>query len=356
VRSTPAGVAAGLGAVCAVGSSIAVSRTIASAPIATTQLLRYAAGAVLLYATLRATGARLPRLGRRDAARVALLAATGLVGFNFALLGALRHADPALVGVIVGATPLVLAIVVPMLARVRPAARTLAAAVVVVGGIAIVEGAGAGSALGILLAVATLAGEVAFTVVAAPLVHRIGPVAVSVWACVAAVVELAVLAPLVDAGLTHFVPTGAQVGALLWLGTAVTGGGFVCWYAAVRKLGADRAGLLLGLIPVVTALTAAAVGTGALRTQTLLGALVVAAGVLTGLTARPAVPAAQSRPADPSGAADPSGPADPEAQVGHPVAGHDLRVVEHEPARVPAEVPDALAEHDRHQVQPDLVD
>lgn len=299
--------AAGLVAVCAVGSSIAVSRTLADVPIASTQLVRYAMGATVLYAAIRVGGARLPRLGLADAVRVALLAATGLVGFNITMLGALRHADPALVGVIVGATPLVLAIVVPLLAGVRPAVRTLSAAVIVVAGIAIVEGAGTGSALGIVLCVATLGGEVAFTVVAAPLVARIGAVAVSAWACIAAVGELAVLVPVMDHGLSHYTPSASQLTAVLYLGTLVTAGGFAGWYTAIRLLGPDRAGLLLGLIPVVTTLTAAAVGTGALRLPALLGALVVAGGVILGLAAPR--PATQADGTDATGATDPTDPA-----------------------------------------------
>ena len=58
----------------------------------------------------------------RDWVRLAALAATGLVAFNVLLLTALRHADAAVVGTVVGGTPLVLALLGPLTRRERPAA------------------------------------------------------------------------------------------------------------------------------------------------------------------------------------------------------------------------------------------
>src|SRR5918993_830064 len=54
----------------------------------------------------------------------------------------LRGADAAVVGVVVGCTPLLLALGGVVLARRRPAARLVLAALLVVGGAALVQGAG----------------------------------------------------------------------------------------------------------------------------------------------------------------------------------------------------------------------
>src|SRR5215813_9493379 len=104
------------------GSSVPISRSILTFPILTGQALRYALAAAGLAVVVSLTPPA-ARVGRSDLLRLAALAATGLVGFNVCLLGALRHADPAAVGTVVGATPLVLALLGPALGRRRPAPR-----------------------------------------------------------------------------------------------------------------------------------------------------------------------------------------------------------------------------------------
>ena len=105
------------------GGSVAISRSILAYPMLTGQALRYSVAAVVLLIMSRGgvpAGGQLLRLGA--------IAATGLVGFNVCLLTALRHADAAVVGTIVGGSPLVLAIAGPLAQRVRPAPRLVVAA------------------------------------------------------------------------------------------------------------------------------------------------------------------------------------------------------------------------------------
>ena len=56
------------------------------------------------------------------------LAVLGLVAFNVLLLAALRRADAPLVGTVIGAAPLGLALLGPLLRGDRPAIRLVAAA------------------------------------------------------------------------------------------------------------------------------------------------------------------------------------------------------------------------------------
>jgi drug/metabolite transporter (DMT)-like permease len=62
--------------------------------------------------------------------------------------------------------------------------------------------------------------------------------------------------------------------------------GFVCWYAGVRLIGAERATLFSGLIPVSVALTAPLVGAGTYGAGQLAGSLLVGAGVAVGAMRR----------------------------------------------------------------------
>src|SRR5207245_5469027 len=125
-------------AITILGSSFPVTRLLLGYPVLAGQALRYALAAVILSALVR--GGTRPT--GRQVARLVALAATGLVGFNICALAALRAGDPPLLGTVVGATPLVLAILGPAMARRRPSVRLAGAAAVVVTGVALVEGGG----------------------------------------------------------------------------------------------------------------------------------------------------------------------------------------------------------------------
>jgi drug/metabolite transporter (DMT)-like permease len=58
--------------------------------------------------------------------------------------------------------------------------------------------------------------------------------------------------------------------------------GFVCWYAGMQRIGAERATLFSGLIPVAAAATAPLVGTGHYGTAQAAGSVLVGLGVALG--------------------------------------------------------------------------
>ncbi|WP_238012615.1 DMT family transporter [Dactylosporangium sp. AC04546] len=233
------------------GSSFTVSRSIVGYPILTGQALRYALAALALFALLLTSERRLPTA--REFVRLGAVAATGLVVFNVLLLVALRHADPAVIGTIVGVSPLVLALLGPLQERRRPSRRLLLAAGVVVLGAGLVEGFGHADPVGLWAALGVLACESAFSLLAAPLLPRLGPVRVSAWSTLLAVPILLLLIPVT--GERPRMPTREEATAIAFLGLVLTVVAFVCWYAAVAGLGVDRAGLFVGLVPVFALLT-----------------------------------------------------------------------------------------------------
>src|SRR5688572_24841198 len=105
--ATLRGTAAAVGALLGVGSSLALLETIDDYPAAGGQAVRYALGAALLALILRG---RLPRVTGRQLGLLALLAATGLAGFNLLVIAAERSMDPASVGVVIATVPIVLEI------------------------------------------------------------------------------------------------------------------------------------------------------------------------------------------------------------------------------------------------------
>jgi len=218
----------------------------------------------------------------RDLARLTAVAATGLAGFNICLLEALRLADPAVVGVVVGCSPLLLALGGALTAGRNPSARLLLAAAFVAGGAALVEGAGHATARGLVWSVGALLGEVAFSLLAAPLLPRLGPLRLSAAVCALATPMLAA-GSLVLEGLLP-APTVTEATVLAYLATAVTAGAFLAWYAGLAVLGVERAGILVGLMPIATLATAAAIDAQVPDPVQIAGVTTVAAGLALGLT------------------------------------------------------------------------
>ncbi|WP_218957377.1 DMT family transporter [Streptomyces sp. UH6] len=272
-----------------VGTSTAVSATIADYPVFAGQALRYGLAAVILLAVVRQQ--RLPRvrLTPRDVLLLLALAATGLAGFNVFLVEATRHAGPAMIAAVVGAVPLVLALVGPLMERRRPAPRTVGAAVVVALGTAVAAGLGSGSMTGFLLALGALAGEVAFSLLAVPLLPKLGPLRVAAYPAALSVPMLLVASLVMEGTASLRLPTSGEAAAFGYLGAIVTAAAFFLWYDALRRLGADRAGLFAGLVPVGALLTTVVLGIGHAGPADVTGALLVAAGVAVGMrTPRPA--------------------------------------------------------------------
>jgi len=299
-RDDVVGTAAALTGLLAVGSSLAVLDVLSDYPAAGGQAVRYAIGAALLALLLRG---RLPRVSTRQLGRLALLAATGLAGFNLLVIAAERSMDPASVGVVVAAVPVVLAIAAPLQERRRVQLRVILAAVVVALGAATVQGIGGQvTATGLAAALGALLGEAAFSLVAAPLLPALGATGVSAWCTALAVPQLLLYGAVVDgpAGMLE-VPSLDEALVLGYLGAVVTAGCFVLWYTGVRLIGVERAGLLTGAMPAGAMLTGAALGLSDLSPGRLAGVLAVACGIALGMrAASPARRAVRSRSARPA--------------------------------------------------------
>jgi drug/metabolite transporter (DMT)-like permease len=282
VSPTLRGSLAAATALALVGSLVAASDLVESYPFAPGQTARYALAAAILLVLARG---RLPRLRPGEALGLAALAATGLVLFNLFVIEGVRETDPATIGVIIGCVPVVLAVAGPLLERRAVSARVVGAAVVVAVGAAGVQWADGGiTLLGLALALGALACEAAFSLLAAPHLERLGPLAVSAYACLFAVPMLA-LWSLVAEGPSLPTPTLEEAAALLYLGLCVTAGGFVCWYSGVRLLGVERAGLFSGVLPVSALACSAALGVAEVTPQRLAAVAIVAAGITLGVRA-----------------------------------------------------------------------
>ena len=281
-----AALAAGAAAQVFVGGSVAVSGVLAGAPMYTAEAVRYAVACLLLLGYLRLAGQQVARPRGVEWLWLLGVTATGLVLFNIALVQGARHAEPAVLGVAVASVPALLAVGGPLLEGSRPRAAVVTAAVMVTCGAVLVQGAGRADAAGLGWAAVVLACEACFTLLAVPVLGRLGAAGVSVHATWLAVVLFAAIGAVREGPGAVLRLRAADWLADGYLAVAVTAVAFVLWYTSVRRLGAGRAGLLTGLAPVAAAGAGIVLGGPAPRPLVWAGLAVVAAGLVLGL--RPA--------------------------------------------------------------------
>ncbi|UUU20336.1 EamA family transporter [Streptomyces sp. DSM 40750] len=292
-RAQRLGVLMGTVSAVLVGVSFVASSMMAHYPFLGGQSVRYALGFLLLAVLCSRRGwAPVRRLTPRLWVRLTLVTAAGLVGFNVAVLSAERTAEPAVPGVVVGCTPVVVAILAPLLESRRPSGRVACGALVVAAGAAVVQGFGRTDGAGLLWSLAAMGGEVVMALFVVPVLRVLGPLLLTTCACAIAAVEAAVLGLAVDGPAWVRMPDGVEAAALAWQILAVTVLGIVLWFGAIHRIGAVGMALLSGLIPVSAALTAPLAGTGSFGPGQLLGSLLVAGGVALGAASAAAAEAA----------------------------------------------------------------
>ena len=264
-----------------VGLSVPVTGLLDGYPLLAGQALRYGIGALCLLGWLLATGRNVPVPTARDLVGLGLMVGFGMLGFNAAILVGQRYATPGFIAAMLGASPLVLAIIAPLVRGRRPSPYAVAGAVLVGLGVVVLSGGGSWHGPGLLLGLLVVVCESAFTLGGVGVVTRLGAVAASMWSCVFASVGGGVLATFW--GGAWQAPTAGELTAIVVLGVLVTTVGFAFWYTGVSVLGADRAGVLMGLMPVAGLVTAVLLGRQSLTLVAAGGTLVVAAGCALGL-------------------------------------------------------------------------
>jgi drug/metabolite transporter (DMT)-like permease len=281
--TTARGVSLAAFACVLVGASFTANSVLGHYPYAGGQFLRYGLACLLLVPfTGRDARARLRALALRHWTRLALLAAVGMVGFNLAVIAAERSAEPAVPGVFVGCAPVAVGVLVPLLEGRRPRRIVLYGASLVAVGAFTVQGWGRTDGAGIAFSGCALAGEVGFAVLAVPVLRPLGPRLLSATVCGLAAVEAAAAGLVLDGTAWLRRPDDTEAAALLWQAAVVTVVGFVCWYMGMQRIGAERATLFSGLIPVAAAATAPLVGTGSYGAAQAAGSALVGAGVALG--------------------------------------------------------------------------
>ncbi|GAA2369961.1 DMT family transporter [Nonomuraea africana] len=274
------GVIGAASAMFLVGTLAGVSGVIQDYPVYGGQAVRYLAAAVILLAAAWMAGQRFVRLTARETLLLVALSVLGLVVFNVCVIEATRASGPALPGTILGTVPLVLALVSG-----RPAPRVVIGAGIVVAGAVLATGLGSGNLPGLLWSLGALVGEVSFSLLAIPLLPKLGAMRVSAYSTALAVPMLAAVGLFMEGSAMLRVPTLAEGLGFAYLTVVVTTIAFFLWYTSLPKLGAGTAGLFAGLIPVGAIVTGLVLGIAVPSAPDLLGAGLVILGIVVGLTA-----------------------------------------------------------------------
>ncbi len=235
-------------AMIAVGAGVTMSAELVDYPVFAAQAVRYAVAAAILIGAVLAMRRPLPRPRGHDWLWLTAVSATGLVLFNIAIIRSVEHAEPAAVAILIGTVPLVLLLAESIRLRCRPSPLLVAGATLVVIGAALVQGGGRTTIEGLGWAAVALACEAAFTLLAVPVLGRLG--------------------------------------ALAYLAIVQTAIAFSLWYSGVGILGPAVAGLFAGLMPITAALTGIIPGLTTLTPAVIGGSIVVGVGIAIGLSAQ----------------------------------------------------------------------
>ena len=297
LSSRPFGVFGAFTAMFAVGTGVTVSAQLVDYPIFAAQGVRYLAAAAILVGAVLVLRRPFPWPRGTDWLWLVGVAVTGLVIFNIAIIRSVEHSEPAAVAILIGAVPLVLLLADSIRLRRRPSSLLVAGAVLVVVGAALVQGGGRTTFEGLAWAFVALLCEAAFTLLAVPVLGRLGPVGVSIHTCWIAALVLGALALGIDgAGALPPMHAGA-IGALAYLAVIQTALAFSLWYSAVGILGPAVAGLFAGVMPIAAAVTGVVPGLTTVTPVVIGGSILVGIGIALGLSARlaPAAPERRAR-------------------------------------------------------------
>ncbi|MCP9950239.1 hypothetical protein LUX33_18680 [Actinomadura madurae] len=156
-----------------------------------------------------------------------------MVAFNVCIVAATADTSPATIGTVIATVPIVLALAGPLLEGRRPAPAIIVSACVVAAGAGLASGFGGGSARGLLLSLGALAGEVCFSLLAVPLLPRLGPLRVSAYSAALAAPMLLAAGLVTDGTAALRVPTAAELAGFAYLSAVVTTIAFLLWYDAI---------------------------------------------------------------------------------------------------------------------------
>jgi LPXTG-motif cell wall-anchored protein len=222
------------------------------------------------------------RVRRRDIPLIFGAAALGIWLNQLSYVYALTYTNASTVALILGATPIFVALIAFAIGLERLHAGFWLAAVVSFGGVALIalgnEGGVSGSIKGDLLGVATAATWAAYTVAIAPLMRNYSPYRISALVLAVGWVAVAIT------GIQQTINQSFDFSALVWvclvyaiLGPLVLTN--ILWFKAVDRVGPSRAALVANLQPFIAAVFALVLLSETMTWLQVAGGLLIGGGI-----------------------------------------------------------------------------
>lgn len=248
-------------AMALVGSTVVASKIIAAGlPPFTATALRFAMALPCFAVLMAATGARLPRLSRRDWLLLAAQAIAGSVGYTTLLIAGLQRTTAVDGGIMLGTLPLVTAGIAIVLLGERPGKATLAAIAAAGVGVWLMmrnaaNADGASSWLGNALILGAVLCEGLFILLNKRLRTSVPALALSTI-MTALGLAFSALASVAESPW-RLDMSGDALMAVAYYAVVPTVGGFLLWYAGAARVQGSEAALFTALAPVSAVLLAA---------------------------------------------------------------------------------------------------
>ncbi|WP_243748120.1 DMT family transporter [Roseateles toxinivorans] len=246
-----------------VGSTVVVSRIIGVEvePFLATAM-RHALALPVFLLLMHFKGARLPRVGTRDAALLLVQAAAGSVGYTVLLIQGVVLAGAANAGIVTGTLPAVAALFAVLFLGERPGVRLgLAIALAALGVVVVTLPSGAPALdaqrlKGVALVLGAVACEAVFILANKRLSRPMPALALSTLMCAGGLLLSVVPAWLAAGPAPLTVATPALLGIVYyaWVPTVL---GFLLWYAGSARTSGARASLATAWLPVSAMLLSA---------------------------------------------------------------------------------------------------
>jgi drug/metabolite transporter (DMT)-like permease len=251
------------GAMVLVGSTVSASKIIgAGLPPFTATALRFAIALPCFALLMAASGARMPRLDRRDWLLLTVQAVAGSVGYTTLLIAGLQRTSAVDGGILLGTLPLVTAAIAVLVLGERPGKATVGAIAMAAFGVWLMTRSEAGadhatSWTGNALILGAVACEGLFILLNKRLRTPVAPLTLSTLMAAFGLVFSAA-ASLSEAPWT-LTFTQDAVAAVAYYALVPTVGGFLLWYAGAARVPGSEAALFTALAPVSAVLLAAGV-------------------------------------------------------------------------------------------------
>ncbi|MFJ3461150.1 DMT family transporter [Achromobacter spanius] len=278
-------------AMALVGSTVTASKIIgADLPPFTATALRFAIALPCFALLMAVSGARLPRLDRRDWLLLTVQAVAGSVGYTTLLIAGLQRTSAVDGGIILGTLPLVTAAIAVLLLGERPGKPAVAAIALAALGVWLMSGDVAepeaqGSLAGNALILGAVACEGLFILLNKRLRTPVAPLALSTVMAAFGLAFSAAASLLEAPWALSFTPNA--VAAVVYYALVPTVGGFLLWYAGAARVPGSEAALFTALAPLSAVMLAAGLlGESLSATQIAGMGCVLGAVVLLGGTRR----------------------------------------------------------------------